>query len=127
MRSCTSSAFVNSGISDGAPPETKIPCDEGPAPPSLSHLESAIWRCCEESMKFGFLSLMRRRPEIGWGCRFFRLSVSVKQAISNPNNAGSSLMSAAIPYVRQLPIENARWERRYDRFADARFLFRISA
>jgi hypothetical protein len=78
-------------------------------------------------MKFGFLSLMRRRPEIGWGCRFSRLSISVKQAISNLNNAGSSLMSAAIPYMRQLPIENARWERRYDRFADARFLFRTSA
>ena len=50
MRSCTNSVFVNWGISDCASPATKPPCSRpDTAPPSFSHLESAVWRCCERS------------------------------------------------------------------------------
>src|SRR5258708_16140162 len=44
-------------MSDRGSPEIKPPCRRpAPAPPSLSHLERAIWRCCEASKDCGILS-----------------------------------------------------------------------
>src|SRR5665213_210482 len=64
MRSCTNSAFVNGGISKGASSGIDPSCGpQGPAPPSLSHLESDIWRCSEESEGSDFLSGMKKLSE----------------------------------------------------------------
>src|SRR6266850_6049218 len=64
MRSCTNSALVSSGILDGASAETDPPCGPaGPAPPSLSHLESAICHCREEVADSGFFLGMGQLPE----------------------------------------------------------------
>src|SRR6185437_5221659 len=63
-RSCTNSAFVNSGISYCISEEIWASCGpQGPAPPSLSHLERAAWRCCEGSDESDFKSRMIWVPE----------------------------------------------------------------
>ena len=61
---CTNSAFINGGGSDRTASGIELPCDPWRlAPPSLSHLDSALWRSWEGSEKLGFSSSIRTLSE----------------------------------------------------------------
>ena len=61
---CTNSALINGGGSDRTASGIELPCDPWRlAPPSLSHLDSALWRSWEGSEKLGFSSSIRTLSE----------------------------------------------------------------